>query len=524
MKRLLISIGAAMLLALFMVIPDWLYAYAEPTFYRVTLRTFKEWGIWTVLLLGVVTLPSLRWKLAVWTGISLLSLTGMLHFAFFHGYLMPYEIATGMSQVEEIVESLRGIGAYAMLPTVIWVCQLLAGWALLYTVKHKTAHWRVSGFFLALAFLAVPVSAYFRHNVSVLMPKNTTLSSLNTYNALALFLGKELPKRRIHHASHINYRPYEIERKNVKLPSLAVVVMGESLGYKYMHLYGYEKPDTPLLDKRKEDSAFAFAKAISCGVDTLTAVPSFFLLKREPDNVALLGRNTTNLFALAKKQGFTTHYWTTQKLNIMAPYLADADDVRRFKGYDTSMLHALEKLDTRKRHFVVIHQRNSHSPYEHSTPPRFYRFAFDNQPYAVYMRNSYANSVLFTDWLLDKMIEVVSRWPSAALIVTSDHAEMMGMPEEHGRFGHSFLDKEVAKVPAMLYLRHLRPEVLKRFRRTVCMNHYKLGLTVADILGFDVKNPNDDGIYFIQGTAIDGSNGYIRYDEQTCRNWLKEKT
>ena len=44
--------------------------------------------------------------------------------------------------------------------------------------------------------------------------------------------------------------------------------------------------------------------------------------------------------------------------------------------------------------------------------------------------------------------------------------------------------------------------------------HYEIGKVIANILGFEIINPNEkDGIFFINGTVINGEAGWIEIDK-----------
>jgi glucan phosphoethanolaminetransferase (alkaline phosphatase superfamily) len=272
----------------------------------------------------------------------------------------------------------------------------------------------------------------------------------------------------------------------------------------------------------KEDKSFIYKKAYASGVDTLTAVPTFFLMKREPENISLLGKTYTNLMTLAKQHGYKVSYITTQKLNIMAPYSGDADYIKKLEGKDEVLVKALNNIDFSKKNFIVLHQRNSHSPYENFTPEKFYEYPFKNKDFQTYMLNSYANSILYTDYVMKLLIKKIKTIPNSVVFITSDHAELMGLKEEDGRYGHSYLSREGAKVPVMIYMNGLDKKLEKQYRKVKCFNHYNLGKMVANAVGYSVVNTNENDKYYIQGTSIDGTNGFIEYSEEECKNLNKQ--
>ena len=521
MKLLLKHLMFSIALAIIILLPDFVYAQLEEGFLIVSDKLYRE--VAGVLLISflVLSIPSQKTKRGFFLFFTILSLIEIVHYAFFHGLLMHYEIMFFFTQFLEVTQSLKGVVQYMMIPVFLWLLQLWIGISLIKRSEGNTVQIRFVSSILVVLLLIVPVSAYKRHNISSMMPTNHSLSLVNSYNSIALFLGKELPKYLFGKKKAGGFQSYEIIKNNLATPRNIIVVMGESLGYKYMHLFDYPLDNTPNLDTYKADKHFIYRKGYASGVDTLTAVPSFFLLKREPQNTSLLGKNQTNLLSLAKKQGYHVHYLTTQKLNIMAPYVSAAERVERFQGMDEKLLQALESIDFTQKNFIVLHQRNSHSPYEDSTPEAYYKYPFKDQAFQQYMLHSYANSILYTDHILQQVIERIKKLPDSVVFITSDHSEMMGNSEEHGRYGHAFLDREVAKVPIMIYSHNIDPTLQESYISEKCYNHYTLGRLIAKTIGYHVVNPNENSMFYIQGTSIDGSNGFIEYDLHECTSLNK---
>ena len=506
----------AIFLTLVLLLPDMIYAIYENHFLVLTGKTWR--GIFAIFIVSmlILSIRSLKVKVIFFIFFTLMSFIELVHYAFFHGLLMHYEIMFFFTQFFEIQESVVGVLQYMILPVILWMIQIVTGYWLLVRSDKYTIKVRYTAIILVLLLSLIPYSAYKRSNISSMMPNNHTVSIINALNSVSLFIGKEIPKYMLKHKKMIVFKPYHIQNAAYKLPQNIIVVMGESLGSKHMHLFGAKTADTPHLDQLKKDKNFIYKKGYASGVDTLTAVPTFFLMKREPENVALLGNNATNLLHLAKRRGYKVHYFTTQKLNIMAPYVSDADVVKRFKGKDEVLIKALDTIDFSKKNFIILHQRNSHSPYEDSTPKRFYKYPFENKDFHTHMLHSYYNSILYTDYIIDEIISKVKKIPNSVMFMTSDHAEMMGLPEEGGRYGHAFLSKEVAKVPILIYVNAIDENLSRRYTDIECFNHYTLGKLVANSLGYRIENPNDEGHYYIQGTAIDGSNGFIEYNKAEC--------
>ncbi len=519
-KHLLFS----MILTLVLLLPDIVYSMYESHFVVSSGKTWR--GVFAIFVVSalILTMRSLRVKMIFFIFFTFLSFIELVHYAFFHGLLMHYEIMFFFTQFFEVKESVEGVSQYMIIPVVLWVMQVVIGYWIIVKSDNKVIKVKYTAILLVLLLLLLPYSAYKRHNISSMMPNNHTISIVNVLNSISLFIGKEIPKYLLKSKKIKLFKPYIIQNLDEKLPQNIIVIMGESLGSKHMHLFGAKVEDTPHLDRLKKDENFIYRKGYASGVDTLTAVPTFFLLKREPENVALLGNNATNLLHLAKSKGYNVYYLTTQKLNIMAPYVSDADVVKRFIGKDEALVKALDTIDFSKKNFIILHQRNSHSPYEDSTPKAFYKYPFETKDFHTHMLYSYYNSILYTDYIINQIVNRIKKMPNSVMFMTSDHAEMMGLPEEEGRYGHAFLSKEVAKVPILIYSNGIDETLQHKYADEGCFNHYTLGKLVANTLGYKVENPNDDSNYYIQGTSIDGGNGFIEYNKSECAslNNIKE--
>jgi lipid A ethanolaminephosphotransferase len=112
--------------------------------------------------------------------------------------------------------------------------------------------------------------------------------------------------------------------------------------------------------------------------------------------------------------------------------------------YDEALLHGLEQLigsSTSRRLFIVLHQHGSHGPvYTTGYPPRFEVFkpvcasVELNRCTPAELVNAYDNTILYTDDLLHRTIELLRRIPSpSVMLYVSDHGESLG---EKGLYLH----------------------------------------------------------------------------------------
>ncbi len=469
----------------------------------------KELGALYLLSFLILSIKNYWLRLLFGLFVALLSFTQLFHFSYFHSYLMPYEIGL-LKESAEIFDTLNQIIGFVWLPIALFIAQVVA---LIWIVRKSSWGFRYAWLVIVLLLAIGPLSAMKRKRAYIYLPKATSFSFKNTFNALSWYLAKEL----LNTQPKPNFAPYRLIEQNTTLPHNIIVVMGESLSSKRMSLFGYPTSTTPHLDALKKAPNFLYTWGYSGGVTTDVAVPTFFTLKREPQNITPLVTNKTNLLRLAKKRGFTTHYATTQNLFVIGGVLADfSDEVKVLKGYDELLLTYLRSIDSNKSNFIILHQRNSHSPYEKYTPPRFYKYPFKDKPYKTYMLNSYLNSLLYTDWLLSEIFKEAEKMKGCTIVfVTSDHGEMMGDKDEEGRFGHVYLGYEDAKVPMLIYYTKSCPTTItKELNLSGVISHYQFGKIIAKTLGFELINPNENGTYYINGVDIAGNKGFLKVKER----------
>jgi glucan phosphoethanolaminetransferase (alkaline phosphatase superfamily) len=411
------------------------------------------------------------------------------------------------SEFKDIVDSLKSIAPFIA----IAIAFVIATLALLsyFLKKLPLKSYKLSTALLLILMLIFPL--FVNKKRVIYIPNSTHLSYLNTFFATNLWILNKFSKK-----TKKNYKPY-IVKKESSGKKVVIVIMGESLNYKRMHLFGWDVNNTPNLDKLSKDSHFIFKRAISSGVNTPVSIVSFFNLKREPQNVNLLLSQKTNLLKLAKENNYSTYWLSLQEEGTSISTLLNYANYKKtrkdfIKKYDEALINELKKIPNKKT-FIILHLRANHSPYEEYTPKKFYKWDFHSKDYATYKRKSYYDSVLYVDYVISRVIEYAkSHFKDYSIYFTSDHGEMLGFKDEGGRFGHSQLVFGDTFVP-FLYYSDTKKELNKTF-----YNHYQIGKMIAKDLGYKIINPNENGTYFVNGVSIDGSSGWMEYKFTNCKN------
>ena len=237
---------------------------------------------------------------------------------------------------------------------------------------------------------------------------------------------------------------------------VVILVIGETSRAHNWQLSGYSRPTNPLLSKRA--SLSYFDHAVTAATHTSQTI-QLVLSRATPGNLEPLYHEKSLVAAFAEA-GYTTVWLSNQNMTggvETAVYtIALEADERHFTGGDyrikgkpdevlVGMLQTTLEQHRNKPLFVVIHTMGSHEVYRNRYPPAFARFQpastgndynFATPGMRERLLNSYDNSILYTDYVLDQLIETASRAQRPiTLTYFSDHGENV-LDDEARRFGH----------------------------------------------------------------------------------------
>ncbi|WP_200762477.1 phosphoethanolamine transferase [Nitrosophilus alvini] len=296
-----------------------------------------------------------------------------------------------------------------------------------------------------------------------------------------------------------------------------ILVIGESLRYSKMRLFGYEKDTTPGLDRLKNKENFIYKPCISYATSTDVSVPLLLNPIENPKQLRNIRLFSRNLFRLAKKNGYRTYFISSQSQRVikyMKKFIGmrfidvfktceDMSDGCKFGMMDGKLLEEFKSMDLNKKSFVVLQMSGQHSPYRYY-PEEFGRFSED-------VLGRYDNSVLYTDYVISEIIKYIENFAKrpTVFIFTSDHGEMLG---EKSRWGHNCFEKEVYSVPFVFYTKNLEDKALKEIENAHFMTHYNISELILYYLGYSSSfSPKLTDIY-VNGTMITGEDGYIKLE------------
>lgn len=224
-----------------------------------------------------------------------------------------------------------------------------------------------------------------------------------------------------------------------------VLVIGEASRASSWQLYGYNRPTNPLLSKRNDLALF---RGITTQSNTThKSVPLMLSSVHTSEHNEMFRR--TGLPALFNEAGFTTYFISNQApQGAMIDFLADdadhliyLDSPRHDGQMVDAMLEAINN-DSSDKLLFILHTYGSHFSYHQRYPREIATFLPDDdvaisRRNAEYIRNSYDNSILYTDHVLNDLITLLEREDAcSAMLYCADHGEDLFDTDE-GRFLHS---------------------------------------------------------------------------------------
>ncbi len=257
--------------------------------------------------------------------------------------------------------------------------------------------------------------------------------------------------------------------------TVTVIVVGETARARNFSLNGYGRETNPRLSQ--EGSLVNFSNVSSCGTATAISVPCVFSdLTRDgySDDKA---RSKEGLLDVLQHAGLDVIWRDNnsgckgvcdrvrfEDLSQPVPGhpLCNAEEC-----YDERLLEGLPEMirNASKDLVIVLHQKGSHGPaYWRRYPPEFNRFGPVCQTNELEQCSresitaAYDNSILYTDYFLDKTIALLRQATEehgvqASMFYFSDHGESLG---EKNMYLHGapylFAPEEQRKVPMMLWM------------------------------------------------------------------------
>ena len=228
-----------------------------------------------------------------------------------------------------------------------------------------------------------------------------------------------------------------------KQNELYVLVIGESARPQNWSLFGYTRNTTPKI--KSTNNIIPLPNVITTDPLTSFAVPSLLSLENIHNFRGVLSHRS--IVSAFREAGFETHWLSTQEADVwggMIPHLASEAQHKRYfeRTFDARLLPELSQIiddaaKEKKKTLVVLHTKGSHFEFSRRYPDSFKNFESENNSRRNMLVDTYDNSILYTDWFLSRVIEIIrnARIPSL-MLYSSDHGENL-LDTSAGLFGHN---------------------------------------------------------------------------------------
>jgi len=225
-----------------------------------------------------------------------------------------------------------------------------------------------------------------------------------------------------------------------------VFIIGEASRAMQWQLYGYDRPTNPELGRRREE-LLLFKNMLTQSNTTHKSVPMILSSVKTDEHEALYRRK--GLPALFREAGFKTWFISNQSPQgaMIDNLVADADsliylDHPRLDGQLLDTMKRVIAADRTNDLFFILHCYGSHFSYHQRYPRSFARFVPDGDvsiklAHAEELRNSYDNSILYTDHFLAGVIDYLKSLDACtAMFYCADHGEDL-LDDDRHRFLHA---------------------------------------------------------------------------------------
>lgn len=254
-----------------------------------------------------------------------------------------------------------------------------------------------------------------------------------------------LAKNNLKKAETFSFRA--VKNDTLNLRQVYVLIIGESSRYDRWQLNGYHRATSPRLSEVRD--LISYKDVVSGAHYTWVSVPQI-ITRANPDNYDLQYREKS-ILAVFQEAGFKTcwlsnqsdqdvfwsgsitlHAKTADVYSFSPTYSPNMEYEEIYDGRLLPQLDSILQADGRNL-FVVLHTMGNHWEYSRRYPAAFDVFKPSGKTVAVNASgglnrepivNSYDNSILYADYLIDSVINLVnSRAELSTVMYVSDHGE-----------------------------------------------------------------------------------------------------
>lgn len=415
------------------------------------------------------------------------------------GHTQPRRLAA-RSVAERIAEELKseiGSAGASMLDKLwlpaLWGVAEVVLFCSLAKFRRKT-HFSADILF-AFLMLMIFVRSFDTKQEHGISPKPTYSRIKANYFSFGYFVGRVLP-----------YQLFDLSKIPVfKQPAPSkigqgsiqniVLIMGESESAAHLKLFGYGRETSPFLTRLSQADFKPIVKqSYSAGFMTAVSLPSFFNVIPHANGLEQISGGDTNMFRLAKEQGYETYFYSAQAENQMAilnligkkwiDHLIQPTQLGYGNGDnmpDEKLLPLFDKINLQQgRHFIVLHQRGSHAPYGALLQPQDKVFGEAD------IADKYDNTIHKTDQMIQTVFEQLQKQPDGNWLFayTSDHGQYV----RQDIYNQGTVQPDSYIVPLVLYSpdKAVQQAANQAFAPCEIAFHQQLSTFLIHTLGYDM--------------------------------------
>lgn len=448
-----------------------------------------------------------------------------VHFEVYQSWINGINYYLALAEWSEVANT--GVSMIPkLIPTILWGLVDLLIVVLLYKYSQKIrqgkSRWPILDVLFVLLIAIVSIRSFDTRQEHGISPKTSYGKVKSNYFSFGYFLGRVLPYKVFNLSKITDYRSLAPTRLSDPKIDHIIFIVGESESAAHVGAFGYERNTTPFFSEIKGRDDFIVRPIHSAAFITAVALPTLFNAIPQPNGMVQIMHGTTNLFRLAKDQGFQTYWFTAQARNEMnilnligGKWIDKITFPEAFGLSDRESMpdfNLLTQFDTVNfntgRQFVILHQRGSHTPYG---------TLLSTEEVSVYgdsIVDHYDATILKTDKLIQTVYESIQKkgLKNWLLLYTSDH----GAYVTNKTYNQGTVQRDSYTVP--LFIASDNAEVMATYRKVfdndLAAFHQQVSTSVIQLLGYDVKI-SDPQTATVNGNILTGDAGWLLYKDGT---------
>ena len=448
-----------------------------------------------------------------------------VHFEVYQSWINGINYYLALAEWSEVANT--GVSMIPkLIPTILWGLVDLLIVVLLYKYSQKIrqgkSRWPILDVLFVLLIAIVSIRSFDTRQEHGISPKTSYGKVKSNYFSFGYFLGRVLPYKVFNLSKITDYRSLAPTRLSDPKIDHIIFIVGESESAAHVGAFGYERNTTPFFSEIKGRDDFIVRPIHSAAFMTAVALPTLFNAIPQPNGMVQIMHGTTNLFRLAKDQGFQTYWFTAQARNEMnilnligGKWIDKITFPEAFGLSDRESMpdfNLLTQFDTVNfntgRQFVILHQRGSHTPYG---------TLLSTEEVSVYgdsIVDHYDATILKTDKLIQTVYESIQKkgLKNWLLLYTSDH----GAYVTNKTYNQGTVQRDSYTVP--LFIASDNAEVMATYRKVfdndLAAFHQQVSTSVIQLLGYDVKI-SDPQTATVNGNILTGDAGWLLYKDGT---------